>query len=507
MSDPVLLWNEVALEANRISHTNGQGEQAGPTLSARALAIVHLAMHDAVAVFNPAAAIPRYLNVPLPPLPGTAIVDGVVAGAAHTTLASLFPSQQPTFDAVLAGVSNDPANDGFAIGQQIGQAILQERQNDPGANTAHKPSLDRGRHRPDPDNPGQGFYGADYGRLSRTFAVRTRWQLAKPPFDDDEYVDALRQVRGLGIKPELMGTLPDGIERRTPEQTISGGFWAYDGAFLIGTPPRFYNQILRIVASRQGNSIEDNAKFFALVNVAMADAGILAWEQKFCHDFWRPVVAVREHDRSLGPGSKTPRRHLKRDSDPSWLPLGAPNSNRLSKNFTPNFPAYPSGHATFGAAALHSARLYYGKGGNYAPESGSTLVADDLLCDCGIVSDELNGITSDNQGTVRPRHIRKFPGGLWEMIIENGLSRVYLGVHWVFDAFALAESEHPDLDRLTDGRPTGGVPLGLRIAEDIFESYTTTPANKQWKHNAQAKPQECAGDTGRSWRYSSRYLQ
>jgi vanadium chloroperoxidase len=47
--DPILYWNEVALEANRISFTNGKNEQPGPTLSSRALAIVHLAMYDAYA--------------------------------------------------------------------------------------------------------------------------------------------------------------------------------------------------------------------------------------------------------------------------------------------------------------------------------------------------------------------------------------------------------------------------------------------------------------------------
>lgn len=47
--DAILYWNNVSLEANRISHTNSKDEQTGPTLSSRALAIVHLAMYDALA--------------------------------------------------------------------------------------------------------------------------------------------------------------------------------------------------------------------------------------------------------------------------------------------------------------------------------------------------------------------------------------------------------------------------------------------------------------------------
>jgi vanadium chloroperoxidase len=127
-----------------------------------------------------------------------------------------------------------------------------------------------------------------------------------------------------------------------------------------------------------------------------------------------------------------------------------------AKNFTPPFPAYPSGHATFGAAALHVTRLFYGVP---AGDRG----ADTLVHGLSFVSDELNGATRDNRGTVRPRHVRNYPGGLWQMIIENGLSRVFLGVHWVFDAFAVDPAGTPDLQQ-----NIGGVRLGLDIAERIF---------------------------------------
>jgi vanadium chloroperoxidase len=97
-------------------------------------------------------------------------------------------------------------------------------------------------------------------------------------------------------------------------------------------------------------------------------------------------------------------------------------------------------------------------------------MSDNLFDGLDFVSDELNsgnalleGGTQDNRGTVRPTHRREFAGGLWQMIIENGLSRVYLGVHWVFDAFKVRKNGEPNFSR-----NIGGVPLGLRIAEDIF---------------------------------------
>jgi vanadium chloroperoxidase len=79
------------------------------------------------------------------------------------------------------------------------------------------------------------------------------------------------------------------------------------------------------------------------------------------------------------------------------------------------------------------------------------------------VSEEANGISRDNAGNVRPKHARAFPRGLWQMIEENGFSRVWLGVHWSFDAFAVDASGKPDLTQ-----NIGGVALGLKIAEDIF---------------------------------------
>jgi hypothetical protein len=137
--------------------------------------------------------------------------------------------------------------------------------------------------------------------------------------------------------------------------------------------------------------------------------------------------------------------------------LGAPKTNDTGKkNFTPPFPAYPSGHATFGAAAFHLTRLFYG-----IPLGDRN--SDTLLNNLTFVSDELNGINKDNKGTVRPKHTRSFPNGLAQMIIENGLSRIYLGVHWYFDAFALKPNGTPNFNQ-----NVGGVQLGLTVAEDIF---------------------------------------
>ncbi len=454
VADPILFWNEIALEANRVSHTNGRGEQTGPTLSSRALAIVHLAMYDAYAgVINDPADLPPYLpGLPTPDVGSAA--DAAVAAAAHTTLVHLFPSQKSFLDLILAG-AGDQSDPGHNFGCIVAQELLADRASDPGAGASgYTPSSARGKHRPDPDNPDQGFHAPFYGAQSKGFAITCRHELDAPPLDDATYTIAVREVRGRGIAPELMGSLPINSRARTVDQTLIGIFWGYDGAPELGTPPRLYNQIVRRVALHQGNSVAENARLLALVNVAMADAGILAWDQKYIHDFWRPVVGIREHDQSMGPAATVAGNDISDDCDGSWLPLGAPATNTQNKNFTPPFPAYPSGHATFGAAALHMTRLFYGV---------TDHLPDTLFNGLDFVSDEFNGINRDNHGTVRPRHVRNFPNGLWQMIEENGRSRVYLGVHWIFDAFAVKINGKPDLTK-----NIGGVPLGLTIAEDIF---------------------------------------
>ncbi len=455
-------WNAVALEANRIAHTTGEDRGAhGPTGSARALAIVHLAMHDAY--FSITGTYPTYLAGHAA-APAGADAEAAADAAAQRALAELYPSRRAEFHRPEIG--GPGVAEGHAHGVAVADAILLDRAGDPDAgHRGYEPPVGRGMHRVDPANPGQGFYGPHVG-AARCFAATARHHLdPPPPMDSDEYLRALREVRAKGVATELTGTLPPGADPRTPDETLVGLFWAYDGPAGIGTPPRLYNQIVRRVSEDHANSVEDDARLFALVNTAMADAGILAWADKYRFNLWRPVVGIREHDPAMGPEATTVAGPgIGDDCDPGWLPLGAPRTNPPQwsdpvpapapgpRTLSPNFPAYPSGHATFGAAALQSVRLFYG-----VTEDGP----DDLFPGA-FVSDELDGHAVDERGWVRSRHERRFPGGLWEMIEANGRSRVNLGVHWVFDAFAVDAGGNMDLRR-----NIGGVPLGLRVAKDL----------------------------------------
>lgn len=497
----ILNWNAVTLEANRFSHSNGRNEQTGPPLSARALAIVHLAMHDTYAAMVNAPDWPTYL----PLIPGAPTNTSThrrlaLAGAAFTALRNLFPSQLAYLEGRFTALNGNRATPSHQYGERVAQAILQDRQFDPGSDMGlYTPTVARNAHRVDPDNPTQGYHAPYYGAASRGFAITERHELAPPPNDNPVYQAALKQVRYKGIKPELTGTLPNSgnvtpnalnMTQRTPDETTIGIYWGYDGSNGLGTPPRLYNQIIRKIAMARGNTDEENAQLFTLVNVAMADAAILAWDQKYIHEFCRPVVGIRTYDPSSDPDSSTASNPLSNLADPFWLPLGAPKSNSfsptvISKNFTPNFPAYPSGHATFGAAAFQMTRLFYGSadGGVDLPPTagaGNTTTPDTLLATLidpedptgpiFFVSDEMNNSTQSNQGDVRPLHRRHFDS-LWQMIMENGFSRVTLGVHWIFDAHNIDASDPntPVFSNVPAER-IGGVPLGLTVAEDIFRN-------------------------------------
>ena len=463
--DPILYWNEAALNANKVSHSVEGGEQTGPTLSSRALAIVHLAIHDAYFGVEPSSEHGLYLPgaTELPPGRNAAAAVGAAACAALT---ALYPTQRPTFEATLAeaGIPEEDAATSRAYGLAVADAIVAKLAIGPGEpGAAHYwPATGKGRHREDPDNPGQGYDAPDYGTRAGRIAVTVEHELASPPAPtDDDYQQALREVRAKGGAPGLPTT------RRTPQETLIGLYWAYDGARQLGTPPRLYNEIVRVSAEKHGNRPADNARLFALVNAAMGDAGIFAWKEKYRHDLWRPVLGIREYDPSTGPGAGG-GSELDERGDPFWLPLGSPRTNQPRKSFTPPFPAYPSGHATFCAAALQMARLFYGA----PPDQPDNLAFE-------FVSGELDGQSTDQNGTVRTRHTRRFDS-LWHAIFENGLSRVFLGVHWVFDAFAAADVKNPDGSykdpaQIRYDHKVGGVRLSLDIANDIFESGLVCP--------------------------------
>jgi vanadium chloroperoxidase len=425
MIDSILYWNQVSLDALKADYsspdpsTSPTPQQPGPTYAARALAIVHLAMHDAYVAIRGAGHARTYLRY-APQTPGTTdpvAAQAAVAAAASLTLIALFNRQKESFlrkhqEFLLLLAGHDPGiAAGLAWGRLVASRMLEERRNDgsDAPNDPYDPSTEPYRHRPDPMNPGQGFLGPLWGRV-KPFGINDLNTAISPlpaPSTLPEYATHFAEVYDKGR--DQGGT-------RSAAETTIGLFWAYDGARNIGTPPRLYNQAVRAIVEAKGGVSEDqNARLFAMVNVAMADAGIQSWHEKYKHNLWRPIVGIREADPGWGPTGLGDTQD-DTQGDPYWQPLGAPRTNSSGQGpFTPPFPAYPSGHATFGTAALFVVNQLLS-----LPESFTF----------ELVSDELNGESVGATG-IRPRLRRRFT--IKDAVKENILSRVFLGVHWEFD--------------------------------------------------------------------------
>jgi vanadium chloroperoxidase len=482
--DSAIYWNDVVDDLNARDHTGDPipGDQAGPTRTSRAGALAMLALHDAF--FGIQGKPTTYLSS-LPPANLNASPQFAAAVACAKVLSWLYPKHRAFIDEKMGAAPRGSGDllSAQAYGKAVAEALIELRKGDDiyderhPTRPSHVQSPVYGHHRVDPTNPGQGFLSPYWGEMP-FLATPAAVFLAPPPGlngagvlnpNDAVYKAHHQEVYERGASPTSPASL------RTPEETAIGHFWAYDGAQKLGTPPRFYNRLVKTIARNKGLTEEQHVRLLTLVNVAMADAGIHAWFYKFHYDLWRPIVGVREYTPTFGPSADPAAARLP-FSDPFWKPLGAPRTNEQGQiHFSPGFPAYPSGHATFGAAALHITRLYLKAIGK---AQISATGVDDVAFD--LVSEELDGVARDVDGSIRTRHVRHF-SSLLQAVAENAVSRVYLGVHWRFDGTTGGYDPDgaggqgpsavfdPDEDSPVLPRDSiGGVPLGLDIAEAIF---------------------------------------
>lgn len=439
-------WNGIAVDASGLDHTpvpTGDarvfGEQLGPARASRALAIAHIAVFEAVNAIHGGH---RSL-LGIPRVDGDVSMRAAISQAAHDTIAALFPSQAATMDGYLAEDmarlgTGRAVRAGIALGKRCASAALAARSNDGSAHLEPRlgvdffPSDEPGMWRQDPISLVPIALGARWEEV-RPFRMQRADQFRAPeppPLGSLAYAAAFNEVQRLGGDGSTTPT------RRTAEQTEIGIYWAYDGTPSLCAPPRLYNQIAMTIADQMRSGVVEQARLLALLHVAMADAGIAIWESKYHYQYWRPVTGIREAEAGTGPtglGDGNPRT----TGDTTFSPLGAPASNLQGPNFTPPFPAYPSGHAGFGGALFQILRRFYGT--DRIPFT--------------FVSDELNGVTVDNQGNVRPLAPRTFRS-LSQAEEENGQSRIYLGIHWAFD-----KSE--------------GIAQGRRVANWVFDRTFT----------------------------------
>lgn len=397
-SDMVTQWNDNALAAIRVDRT-------APPIASRALAIVHTAVYDAV---NAIDRTHKPYAVDVPALPGTS-AEAAVAAAAHRALVALFPAQAATFDsqftASLATITDGTAEtNGVALGNLVADRMLALRATD-GASTVviYTPGTGPGAWIPTP--PAFAASALPQWPNVRPFAMTTGSQFTPhdlPTLTSAEYTADFNEVKELGSATSAT---------RTADQTAIAKFWANGGG--TATPPGHLNLMAQAAAESQGNTLSQNARLFAVINVAMADAAIMSWDAKYDTNCWRPVTAIAAADTDGNPNTA---------ADASWAPLLV----------TPPFPTYVSGHSSFSGAAAAVLKSFFGR-----DNIAFTLASEDA--------------------TVGSRSFTSFS----QAAQESADSRLYGGIHFRFDN--------------EDGL-VAGTRLGTFVAQNFFTVQEHAPS-------------------------------
>lgn len=398
MTDEVIAWNNVYLEAIRELGRRNLG--APPTPIARAGAMMHAAIYDAINSIEKTHQ-PYLISLPTPLKTS---VEAAVVYAAHGVLSAIYPALNILFDDALSTSlsqisTTDPEaiGNGRNLGQTIANAIITNRTGD-GSENPNDPPYVPGSNPGDWRPTGSGDAVTPNWTRVRPFTMTSGSQFRPPRpggfatkpemLRSPEYAAQLNDVKRLGSV-----TSTD----RTPKQTEIAFFWANDVDETYKPPGQLF-RLTQIVSELRLLSLAENARLFALVGLALGDAGIVAWDAKYSTDLdlWRPETAIREADTDGNSATS---------QDTSWEPLSVMRDGIT--RFSPPFPAYVSGHATFGATHAGIMRNYFG-------------------------TDNVR-FTLDTEDPSVPGVRRTF-NSFSSAALENGRSRVYLGVHFQWDA-------------------------------------------------------------------------
>lgn len=412
-ADHVLYWNDVLLRAYR-----QVGGAPGPL--ARAGAMTHGAIYDAANSALCATGADRCLGQPyritVTPTPGvTPDFATAIDYAAYDTLRSVYPGLN--FDADLATAQEaTPASAAQTEGRRMGSASAQAMI-----------SFRTGDGAPDLSTYADGTVPGQWRRTGSGEPATPSWGLVKPfamtsttqfrpglPAGYSDYASLLASTAYADQVNEVKSLGRYNSTTRTADQTQLAWFWAND---LDGTykPPGQLFSHTQIVSKAAKLTQAGNARLFALVGIAMADAAIVAWDAKYqtSIDLWRPETAIQRAGEDGNPATV---------ADTGWKPLSA---DRNGVNFSPPFPAYTSGHATFAAAWAGAMRGFFG--------------TDNF---------RYTGTTEDPHAVGVTRSFTSFSGAA----TEDASSRVYLGVHYPFDA-------------------DGGMSSGTALANHVSANY------------------------------------
>ena len=338
-ADTVTEWNEIMQAAVTAS---GGTPSSNPNQQTRWGAIVQLAVFEAVNAIE--GEYEPYLGVIV--APDGASVDAAIITAAHDTIVAVRPLSAATVgglrDTALAAIPNGESKDaGIQVGAAAAAAMLLLRSTDGwDANVSHPGGTEPGQWRPELPS----FTAAllpGWGQVT-PFGLNTSSQFRLPPppaLHTERYARDLNEVK-------LLGRVDSAF--RPQDRTDVARFYA------VASPVQVWNSAARQVSADQNLTRSQNARLFALLAMAMADASFTAWETKYHYSFWRPLTAIR--------GADNDGNDLT-EADSEWLPLIN----------TPAHPSYASGHATVSGAARAVLDWAFGSDGHDVTLTHSTL--------------------------------------------------------------------------------------------------------------------------------------
>jgi pimeloyl-ACP methyl ester carboxylesterase len=355
----------------------------------RTAAMMHLAIHDALNAIEPRFRAYAYAGHDRGADPAAA-----ASQAAFVIANDQYPAQRDVWESLrrsgLAQARDDGARAaGIALGEAAAQAVLARRATDRwnDAATYQFQPMAPGVYAEFAEHSGtpRGFvFGAGWATVE-PFALRSPDQFrspAPPAIDSAEYTRAFEEVRSVGRFES---------RARTTDQTHLA-FWWKDFA------ENSHNRLARQLVLEEQPDLWVAARMFALLNMSIVDAYIGVFDNKFFYNHWRPYTAIRwaDHDGN-------PRTH----AEPEWN-----NTHR----HTYAFPSYPSAHGTACAAAMTVLADTFGDDRWFRMSTPQVDAA-------GPLSDKI---------PMKPA-TRSF-GSFSEAARECAWSRVYLGIHFRYDA-------------------------------------------------------------------------
>lgn len=319
--------NEIVIDLNRLTYTiANEHDQFYSFIGVRALAMVHLGMHNAFNAINSAFEMYQFSEA----FPDA---DPRAAAAISTQLIleKAYPARKDTIARVCGRwldlvEEGETKEEGVRLGRAVATNLINLRAGD-----GHEK---QGDYTP-MTKPGDYQYtpGFDYVwkpdfSFAKPFTLDSLTQFRSPTpsdFKSEQYQKSFDEVKAYGGKAS---------EVRTADQTHIGHWWAEFGEHS-------WNRIARITAADQKLTLRQSARLFALLNMNLYDLYLVSFDSKYFYDTWRPYTAIREAAQDGNPNTA---------ADPNWEP----------DMVTPPWPEYPSAHAAVGAAGAEIVTQVFG---------------------------------------------------------------------------------------------------------------------------------------------------